>query len=244
MTFSIGNLFNTAKPAEPTTPAPAKPETLANAEPSVTPVQTPGTAPNGVVPDNVNTPESPLAQFEKLWETDPNAVASPEYAHEQLDPAKLQEVMGKVDLTKAITPEQLAAINAGGEGATQALLQTMNTVAQQSMMQSAVVTNKMVETAIAKTIASMEAKIPGMLKEQNLSNSLNEKNPIYSNPAVKPVIDAVKAQVAMKYPNATTAEHLKMAQDFVTAMGSSLNPVAPATPDVSAGDDFSQFLPQ
>jgi len=226
-----------------TKPQPKGTAQLEDATPNVESVQTTKTDANGVVPDNVTTPESPLDKFKTLWENDPNAKAPAEFIPEQLDPTKLQEVMGKVDLTKSITPENLAAIQDGGEGATAALLATLNTVAQQSMVQSTMVANKMMEQQISKALESMESKIPALLKEQNLANSLQEQNPIYSNPAVKPVIDAVKSQLSTKYPNATTSELTTMAQDFVKAMNVGLTPPAPSdTSETADNIDWSSFV--
>lgn len=251
MPFSISEMFKpkpaeavqssvvaTAASAESTAaPQPAGDAKLANAQPGVTAVQTAGTAPNGVIPDNVNTEGSPLDQFKDMWETDPNVKAPVEFKPESLDPTKLQEVMGKVDLTKVITQENLSLIEAGGEGATKALIESMNAVSQQTMMQSTLVANKMIEDSVTKAIESVTAKIPALLKEQNLSNSLKEQNPIYSNPAVKPVIDAVKSQLSVKFPDATTSDLTSMAQDFVKAMSTSLAPVIPVKPgDESTGE--------
>ena len=49
-------------PAAPA-PAPGGTAKLADATPAIVPVTTPGTAPNGVVPNNVQEIKSPLDQF-------------------------------------------------------------------------------------------------------------------------------------------------------------------------------------
>ena len=228
--------------ATPATPAPAAAK-LENQTPDTTPVETPNTAPNGVVPDNVNEAKTPLDQYSDLWETKPTDKNSPaEYKPEQLDPAKLQEVMGKAVLTGAITPELQARINAGGEDANTAMVEAMNNVAQQTMMQSTVVANKMMEQNSNKLMEAMLAKIPGLVKSQSVNNSLQETNPIFSSPAVAPVIDAVKAQMQIKHPNATTTELTTMAQNFVKAMSEQLNPAAPTElPGVTEQNDFSDW---
>ena len=254
--MSFLNMFNTNTPVTPEAPAtPVQPAVAPNAPPApaaaklenqtpdTTPVETPNTAPNGVVPDNVNEAKTPLDQYNDLWETPKQDKSTPaEYKPEQLDPAKLQEVMGKAVLTGAISPELQARITAGGEDAQVAMVEAMNNVAQQTMMQSTVVANKMMEQNSTKLMEAMLAKIPGLVKSQSVNNSLQETNPIYSNPAVAPVIDAVKAQMQIKYPNATTAELTGMAQKFVNAMADTLNPVIPEATQSTSGDtDFSDW---
>ena len=247
--MSIFNLFKSAPvpvpaaPVTPAAPAPAGTAKVGDANPSVTPVATPGTAPNGVVPNNVSENKSPLDAFSTLWETDPNVKAPGEYAPQQLDPTKLQEVVKQVDMTKVVTPAQLAAINAGGDGATAALMQSLNAVAQQTLMQSTVVANKMIEQAVTQAIKATTDRIPGMLRDMNLSNSLTEKNPIFSNPAIKPVIEAVKSQLSTKYPNATTQELTDMAQNFVKVMGQEFSP-KPVVQSTPGEFDWSTYLEQ
>ncbi len=255
------NMFKTtpAPTVAPAAPAPAPTNNAANPNtavasgvqpvpdgsisnpPAVDTVNTPGTAANGVVPNNVNTPENPLDQFATLWETDPNAVKTENFTPEVLDQTKLQEVMSKVDMTAAVTPENLAAIKAGGDEAATALMSSLNSVAQQTLMQSTVISNKMIEQAVLKTQEAMTAQIPDILKAHNLTNSLQEQNPIYSNPAVAPVIDAVKSQLRLKNPNATTTELTTMAQEFVKTMAGALVPAAPATETPAGETDWSNF---
>ncbi len=256
-------MFDFFKPASTPASTPAPTSNVANPNPAVAsgkqqPVQaqppgnianppvtetvaTPGTAPNGVVPNNVDTPESPLDQFATLWENDPNAPKTENFTPEVLDQTKLQEVMSKVDMTAAVTPENLAAIQAGGEEATKALMNSLNSVAQQTLMQATVISNKMSEQNTINLQKSILAQIPNLLKEQGLSNSLAEQNPIYSNPAVAPVIDAVKSQLALKNPNATVSELTTMAQDFVKTMSGALNGEPAVTEPISTGQDWSKF---
>ena len=192
--------------------------------PDNTAVQTPGTAPNGVVPNNVQTPETPLDNFKDLWEAKPNENNSGNYTPEQLDPAKLQEVVSKVNLASVVTPEMQQKIAAGGEEATQAFSEAMNLVAQNTLMQSTTVANKMIESQVAKSMEAVLAKVPQLVKDQSVNSALNEANPLYSNPAVAPVIAAVKSQLQTKYPNATPKELTGMAQDFVEAMSTAFTP--------------------
>jgi len=248
MPIPFANIFTQQKPA-PQTPAPTTPATpapaaakLENQQPSIEPVQTPGTEANGIIPNNVPEPEkTPLDQFNTLWDTNPDAPApAGEFKPEALDPTKLQEVMSKVNLTGAITPELQARINAGGEDAMAAMLEIVNTTGQTAMVHSATVANKMLESNSTKLMAALEAKIPGLVKAQGVNSALTEKNPIFSNPAVKPFMDATQAQLQLKNPDATPAEITAMTQEYVLAVGQAFNP-APAEKLPDAGDDWSKF---
>lgn len=204
---------------------------------------------NGVVPAQApaaapKEPDSPLDAYKELWDTAPTDPNKPSATPAALDPAKLQELVGKADFTNTVTPELMTAIEAGGEGATAAMMQVMNLVAQQSMVQSTLAGNKLLETKIKSVEDNQAAIVAEAIRKQMLNNNLVEANPVFSNPAVKPVIEAVQAQLAEKNPNATPAELTVMAQNFVTTMSESLNPnQQSADANVAKADDWSKFVP-
>lgn len=261
----FSNIFNAAPtttlPAAPT-PAPANQTPPAAqvtpgnlpAAPEVVAQATPNTAPNGVVPgsEGLNTPapapaapESPLDPFKTLWDTSPNAKETPN-APAVLDPAKLQELIGKADFSNTLTQENLDLIAQGGEGAVTAFTQSMNAVGQQVMLQSTLAADKMVRQAVEAATAAQAAQLPELLKQLNLKNTLQDSNPLYSDPAVKPVMDAVQAQLVTKFPDATPAQLAEMTQNFVKAMGSQLNPAQTPTanknPDGSDQVNWDKFM--
>jgi len=244
----IANLFNTTPtPAAPATPV-AAPTPVAPAVPGNIPEgtavpapATPGTEVNGVVPapatSDTNTPDSPLAQFGNLWE--PVATKAGEAAPATpapLDPAQLQEIISKASFTSSLTPENLSAIEAGGEGAQQAFTESLNSVAQQVLMQATLAANKMTEQAVKAATEAQAATIPEMIRAATLNNTLQKENPVFSNPAVRPVIEATQTQLAAKFPNATPDELATMTKDYITAMGAAFAP-APVTPAGSNAPD-------
>lgn len=250
--MGIFDIFNTKPVATNDQGAQSTQQQQTTAQPGNLPADAPaapassaGTANNGVVPANVPEAEnsnSPLDQFKDLWE--PVATEGEENSPPAaLDPNKLSEVISKADFSKSINAENLAKISEGGEAAQAAFVESMNAVAQQVMMQATLASNKMIEQQVSQAIAAQEAKIPKLLKKQNLSESLSTTNPTFANPAVKPVIDAVQSQLAAKYPNASTAELTQMAQNFVSVMSESLSPKpeAEANP-AEQGTDWEKFL--
>jgi len=229
---------------------PGTPGNIPNA-PNMTGQTGAGTDPNGVVPNNVNQtqdptpkePESPLDKFKDLWEP-VTTKADDTNTPEQLDPSKLQELVSKADFTKGINPEHMAAIVQGGEGAVEAFAQSMNEVARQVLVQATLASNKMTEQAVARATEAMNAKFPELVKNLSLSDSLATSNPIFQNPAIKPVIEATKSMLVQKYPNASNQDISKMVVDYVSAMGETFAPKQQSQSQQAAQDsvDWDKFL--
>lgn len=211
-----------------------------------------GAAPNGVLPEinpngNPTDPATPFAEFKDLWKNDPvDPNAPPSGVFGNVDPKKFMEAAGKIDFSKSITPDQLTAISTGGEAAMQAFAQAMNSVAQGVYAQSAFATTKIVEQALGKSKESFLAELPQHIKKQTVTDSLRAENPIFSNPAVQPIISALEAQMTVKYPHATAPEITQMAKQYVEALGTSFSPkpvVDPNAPKNKKGEtDWSIFL--
>ena len=213
---------------------------------------TPNTPPNGEIPPGTNTEinkePTPFADFKELWKTDPidpNAPNPNAGVFGAIDPKKFMEAAGKIDFSKAVTPEQMAAINAGGEGATKVLVEVMNKVAQGTYAQSAFATTKIVEQAIAKSRETFLAELPHHIKKQTVTDSLRAENPIFSNPAVAPIISALEAQMTVKYPNATAPEITAMAKQYVEQLGGAFTAKPKVDPNANKGNkgdiDWSTF---
>lgn len=228
-------------PATPTpTPTPANPGNIPpNVDPNATPA--PGSPATPATPAKPAVPDSPLDQFSSLWEpvTNENGDTS---TPDTLDPAKLQELVKSANFTSGLNPESLAAIQAGGEGAVTAFTDSLNTVAQQVLMQATLAANQMQEHKIKTELEKQAATIPDMIRSQSLSNNLKTANPVFSNPAVTPIMEAVQSQLAAKNPNATADELTVMTQDFVSVLGEAFSPKAPSETPASEDIDWSKFL--
>ena len=247
---SIMKMFQAPQTAAPATPAPGAPTTPGNIPPGTgipATTTTTGTAPNGVVPEPGTKP-TPFEAFKDLWENkpaDPNAPEPQKGVFGTIDPQKFMEAAGKIDFGKIITPEQLAAIQGGGEGAAKAFAEAMNKVAQSTYAQSAFATTKIVEQALAKSEEQFLAKLPQHIKKQTVTDSLRAENPIFSNPAVQPLIEAMETRFAVKFPNASAPELTKMAKDYIAEIGKSFSPKAkePKEAKTKSGEtDWSKFL--
>jgi len=228
--------------------------------PAAAPVQqqqapAPGPATPGNIPENIDPnaqapqpapveqpPESPLDAYKDMWETKPNTEDKPANTPTPLDAAALQQTFSKANFSNSITPETMAAIAAGGEGAEAAFATAMNQVAQQVMVQSTMVNNKLNEKAIEEALAKHTASLPEMLRTQAAADHLKTENPLFSNPAIKPVIDATQTALLRQFPNASHAEITKLTQDYIVAMGAEFAP-KDVINDNSAGEvDWDKFM--
>lgn len=209
---------------------------------------TPGTAPNGVVPAGAaDAPAVPLEKYKDLW-TPPTPATGNEGGNGndgQIDPQKLMEAAARVDFTKVVDAESMAKIAAGGEEAAQTLVALLNKTAQQVYGQSTVVTSKIVEQAVAQARDQFIAQIPDVIRKQGARAAVFDKNPAFSNPAVAPLIEAQVAQLALKYPKATPSELEGMAQEYLKDMANLINPqkndASSNKRTVNAEDDWSAY---
>jgi hypothetical protein len=191
--------------------------------------------------------KSPLDAFGKLWENDPNKKDSAGDFKFNVDPAKLQEAVSKANFVQAIPQENLAKIAAGGDDAVKAFAESLNLVAQNVLAQSTMASSKMVENALSKANESLNARLPNMMKQYQLTDNMQNENPALSHPAAQPLIEAVKSQLTIKHPDATTIELTKMAKEYLTAFAGLVNPAAPPA-DTKGGKgkandvDWESFL--
>lgn len=234
-------------------PAPAQPAQAAPQQPVAdTGAGNPGNIPStptvNVDPANATAPvpdptqataeESPLAQFASLWDTtDTPSQQNAEEGLLNLNQEEVQKVIAKADFTSVVTPEQLQAISSGGEDAQTAFMQALGSVAQRVMLQSTLVNGRLSEQAVRKALSQAESRLPDTIRKYGAADHAKNSNPVLNNPAVKPVADAVQAQLLLKNPNATNAEITQMTQDFIVALGAQVAP-APVINNNEVTDDI------
>jgi hypothetical protein len=197
--------------------------------------------------------KSPLEDFSKLWTIDPKTdgqqqASLGDFAF-SVDQAAIKKATQGIDFTKAITPEILAKVQAGGEGAMAAMLSAMNTMAQEAVRNSVLVSAGIVEGGIKSSGANTEKLLPSLVRKSNISNALREDNPLFNNPATAPMLNMLEGQLTRKFPNATPAEITEHARKYLVdfaKVASGLDPEvanaqkaeAAKTPNIS---DFSTW---
>ena len=246
------HIFGASDPAPVApNPGPAAPDGTGNPGNIPTPITpvadaTPGTAPNGVIP--VAPPEapedsSPLAPFKQLWEdvpVDPNNPTKPT-APVALDPKEVQDLVAKIDLTTVITPEQKAAITAGGEEGQAAFVAALNAVSQNTLAQATLASSKLAERNIQTAVERATASLPDLVRQSINANHLAESNPVFNNPAIKPVLDEARGRLEVQFPSESPAQITQRVNDYALAMAAAFSPPAPKDPNVLEDTDWSGF---
>lgn len=246
MAFSLGAIFGSRPIDVPPQQAPGN-NPANNPPPALTTVQSPGTAPNGVVPSTANdpgaAPVSPLDQFKDVWQpavVDPNAKVDPNSAH--ITSEQFMEAAGKIDFSKVISQESLAKITAGGPDAAAAFADALNKVSQMSFGQSLAASQKLIDRKVEAARAEFTNTIPKTVRSQNVRESLVQKNANLSHPAVQPVFNAIQAQLADQFPTASESELQARAEEYIVNMGKAFAPSpAPAKQEVPKEEDWSDL---
>lgn len=231
-----------AAPAVPATPGqmPAQ-----NTNPAVAGNPTaPAATVNATTADPAN-PLSQMDQFKDLFNNDPNAKKPVEGIFEGVTLEKMQEAAKKNDFSQVVTPELAAVIQAGGPEAMQAMQQVMAGMAQKSFGDSAFATTKMIEQALAKQQERFMAELPNIIKSQTVSENLRTTNPLFNHPAAAPMLEAMKQQLMVKYPQASAAELQSKAQEYLVSFAAAANPTKPDLKNTSGNSsepDWEDFL--
>jgi hypothetical protein len=190
---------------------------------------------------------SPLAEYAKLWDTDNTNKADPNSAPIfNIDRTVLAQNAAKVDFSGGINPE-LVTKALGGD--TKAFLEVINTVGQKALAEATFINSHITDRALSisgeRSKASQAAEFRKMQVQENLS-----QNPIFSNPAVAPILQMATAQIQAKNPGATAAEVQKQAEKYVMEFASLVTDVSSAGANASAAEaakkadrsfDFSTF---
>lgn len=239
----VQRIFGMTPTATPAAPA-QQPNNL-QTPPTKTGESGPGTEGNGVIPNDGSAKppadKSPLAQFGTLWEppATPEGKENPDNSG-TIDPSKVMEAAGKVNFANVVNQETLAKITAGGEGAVNALIDALNKTSQTVFAQSTIAAQRIADRAVKDAEERLNSQLPETIRRKALENSLTAKNPAFSNPAIKPLIDALQNQIAEKYPKATQAELETMAQEYLTGAANLIAPPQKdgnSTPAQKAGKD-------
>jgi len=228
--MSIANLMahfgiNASNKPNPVAPVPPLGVNPGMAPQGVT-AQSTTMAPNGVVPGEGSAgyvppqgPVDPLAQFKDLWApvvTDPNNKGPAPLFN--ATPESMLEAARKQDFRPQVSEAQMAAINKGGPEAFSAMLEVMNNMTQQSYATGAHATTRLIEAALNKSNFAKVDEIGTHIKRNTVSESLRHDNPLFSDPAVAPLIKGLESQLLVKFPNATSQEITDMARTYFASV--------------------------
>lgn len=217
--MALSDLINAFRPgvaAAPTPPAgiPAAAAVTSQTATSAT------TAPNGTIPGagapGAVTVKTGIDAFDGLWELPKpkDGEASGPTPLFTGTPETMLEAARKTDFRTAATPEQISAITKGGPDALNAMLELMNDMTQKAFAQSAHASTRLITSALDKSEFARVSDLSTHIKRNTVRESLRADNPLYSHPAVAPLLAGLESQLLVKHPDATSAEITQMARDY------------------------------
>jgi hypothetical protein len=175
---------------------------------------------------------------------DPNAPQQPTLNDPILnpvDPAKFREQVANANFAASIPQETLQKAISGDVSAFQ---EAINAAAREAFAAATQLSQGLAEhasrTAAERALGQVDSKVRNhLLKVQNTSNE------VLSNPAVSPVFNAVKAQIAQAQPHLSPDAVQKTAESYFTDMANALTAPqrqAEATKTAPKQNDFSYLL--
>jgi hypothetical protein len=204
--------------SDPNNPNPSiTPQTAPNSNPTV-PSQTTPQSDGSIraVPKVGEGDKSPLDGFKDLWKDDPskknNADQPSLLPTFNVDPAKLTEAVSKLDFASQLPQEMLTKALAGDASA---LTEALNSVARRTMSMSTEVMGQVVKDALTQQAQSFERLTPQILQRERINSHLDSTNPLFSNPAVKPMLDMARDRLIAQNPTASPGEIELKAREFI-----------------------------
>lgn len=238
----MASVFDLFKPATPA----AAPVNANPTVPSATTVPAASTENNNTAAGasaQLEGTVSPMDKFKDLWEPIKDAAPNEPFKLNS-DPAKLMELAKGVDFTKVMTPELQKRIQAGGSDAMAAMVEMNNAMSQMVFGQSAHATAKIVENALQAQEKRFQELLPSIIKQHSIRDTLKAENPLMSDPAMAPMVDALQQQFTRKYPQASIAEIQQHVSDYLDGAASRIQGLKPpvASPNTRLETDWSKFL--
>lgn len=198
-------------------------------------------------PTQVEEQVSPLDAYKDLWENKPPAEgSSPEFDPSNMfntDPAKMREAMQQIDFTKSINPADMEQVLQGGEGAVKALVNILNSTNRETLNAAIMASANMVQSGFTRAVPALDGRVNRQVRDHQVTSQLQETNPALNHPAAQPMIQAVKAQLLQKYPQASSAEITRMTNEYVGGFAATFAAKPEATPQSSSKEtDWSQYM--
>lgn len=188
---------------------------------------------NGQLASTEQIPESkqpsPMDEFVGLWNT-----PKPKEGEVQdapiaftVDPNKVMEAASKIDFTSGISAESMQKMQTGGAEGVQEMLKLINKASQQAFAQASMTATKVTESGLEQTYQRATRQLPSMVRKETIGQALREDNPLFSNPATAPVLQALETQFVQQYPSATPAQIKAYAQRYLSNFATEISNNSP-----------------
>ena len=217
---------------------------LPGAKPATPPATPPNNQQQQTPPPGEQQPaDDPLEGLRQLWQT-PTKEGEKPAAPAQLFAVDQQKLATAVKGTNFAASVSAETIQKALNGDAAAFADALNSVAQNSFHAAVLAVPGMVEPAVKTATQQVRAEVPGLFRNLQLQNTRSE-NSVLNDPAISPVVEALKSQAAAHNPTATPQEIMALVEQQMGAFGAALAP-APAPGKAGSGaapqEDFSFLL--
>jgi hypothetical protein len=163
-----------------------------------------------------------------------------------VDRAKVAEMARAMNFAPS-TPEMQALAQKALQGDMQAFSEYNNAMMQNMYVQLLTQTSGISEKIAREGITRLRDTIPNTVRSISTTSNLQKQNPIFNDPAAKPMVDMIRSQVELKNPTATpeqvTEQVAKYFNDFAGVIAPKAKPAEASNP-YGGTTDYQNFFNQ
>ena len=168
-----------------------------------------------------------------------NSAAAPQVVP-PLDMAKLQAaIQGRNFVT--VTPENAAALAAGGDQAAQVFIAMANQAAQTAFVEALRASRTLTEMTVGNQTAAVDTRINKQVRDVLAQQHLQGINPALASPQFQPMLEMIKSGLAASQPQLTPEQLASEANRYLTDMVSQLAPQKTQGGQNTASDGIDYF---
>lgn len=250
----LSGIFNKPAPTpQAVAPAPAPVNSNGSAGPAgqqptpANPQANPQAMANQPAAPAAGGPINPMDTYTNLFApkpTDPNAKQQPTMSDPilgVLDPAAFRQQVATANFASNIPQEQMQKALAGD---TQAFADVINSAAREAFAAAAQLSHGLVEQGVRTGADRLNGTLDSRIRNFSIK-SQNTSNEALSHPAVAPMLNAVKMQIASSNPNLSADQVQQQAEQYFTQMADVLvapKQAAQAAQTKKSEFDFSSYL--
>ena len=194
----------------------------------------------------VATAQSPLDSFAEIWQTPTNVQnQAPNITADAIafDANQMQAIRQKVGAMNFLAGAKPETIQAALTGNVEAFGSVINGAVQQALLQSMQLSGAMVNQGLRGLSQELMSHFPEIVRQQLASQQLRQDNPLFSNPATKPVLEALESALVRNQPGLTPQQVSQVAQSYLQEFAKNLIPQSPVQQSQqAAGTEWDNFF--
>lgn len=200
-------------------------------------------------PEGDDSPEARLAEAWKMAPVDPKQqpAAGPQPYFKNVDPAKISAAAKSMNFLNGIDP---ALIEKAKGGDAEAFMAVVNASNQNAFQTAMVAIPGIIEPVLQQAEQRQAERAPALFQQLQLRTA-RASDPVLQNPAVAPVVEALKTTIASQNPQDTPDQVMELVHQRITDLGHVLTPLqkkqqqgdnASASRSANSGSDDFSFL--